>query len=29
MFSDDYAFVYVVTAIYGAFALRRKGEVVA
>ena len=27
--SDDYAFFYVVTAIYGAFALRRKAEVMA
>ena len=29
VFSDDYAFFYVVTAIYGAFALRRKAEVIA
>jgi hypothetical protein len=29
LFSDDYAFFYVVTGIYGAFALRRKTEVVA
>jgi hypothetical protein len=27
VFSDDYAFFYVITAIYGAFALRRKAEV--
>jgi hypothetical protein len=29
VFSDDYAFFYVITAIYGAFALRRKAEVLA
>ena len=29
VFSDDYAFFYVITAIYGAFALRRKAEVFA
>jgi hypothetical protein len=29
VFSDDYAFFYVITAIYGAFALRRKVEVFA
>jgi hypothetical protein len=29
LFSDDYAFFYVITAIYGAFALRRKAEVTA
>jgi hypothetical protein len=29
VFSDDYAFFYVITAIYGAFALRHKAEVVA
>jgi hypothetical protein len=29
LFSDDYAFFYVVTAIYSAFALRRKVEVLA
>lgn len=29
IFSDDYAFFYVITAIYGAFALRRKSELIA
>jgi hypothetical protein len=29
LFSDDYAFFYVITAIYGALVLRRKAEVVA
>jgi hypothetical protein len=29
LFSDDYAFFYVITAVYGALVLRRKAEVVA